>query len=130
MQALCAALQLPLIASCSDWSEAFAHLSRYLTGKPTVILFDEISWMGIQDPTFVPKLKVWWDLVLQKYPSVTLILCSSVSTWIDANIINSTAFFGRVSLYLELSELSIPYSKELLTRRGFTGSDLGTSLRS
>jgi AAA+ ATPase superfamily predicted ATPase len=108
----------------SDWSDAFAHLSRNLNHQPTVVLFDEISWMGSKDPTFVPKLKVWWDLVLQNHPSIILILCGSISTWIDKNIINSTAFFGRVSLYLELSELSIPQCKQLLMIQGFKGSDL------
>lgn len=107
-----------------DWSDAFAHLSRYLTEKPTVILFDEISWMGSKDPTFISKMKIWWDLALQNHPSIILILCGSISTWIDKNIINSTAFFGRVSLYLELTELSIPQCKELLLLQGFKGSDL------
>lgn len=108
----------------TDWSNALAHLSRHLTKKPTVILFDEISWMGSKDPTFVSKLKIWWDLVLQNHPSITLILCGSISTWIDKNIINSTAFFGRVSLYLELTELSIPQCRQLLNLQGFKGSDL------
>ena len=80
--------------------------------------------MGTKDPTFVAKLKVWWDLVLQNFPSVILILCGSISTWIDKNIINSTAFFGRISLYLELTELSIPQCRELLHLQGFKGSDL------
>ena len=70
------------------------------------------------------ELKVWWDLVLQNYPSVILILCGSISTWIDKNIINSTAFFGRISLYLELTDLSIPQCKELLNLQGFKSSDL------
>lgn len=61
--------------------------------------------------------------MLQNHPSVTLILCGSVSTWIDKNIINSTALFGRVSLYLELTELTIPESQELLCVQGFKGSD-------
>ncbi|HEX2582726.1 MAG TPA: ATP-binding protein [Chlamydiales bacterium] len=108
----------------TDWSDGFAHLSHHLTEKPTVILFDEISWMSAKDPTFTSKLKVWWDLVLQNHPSLILILCGSISTWIDKNIINSTAFFGRVSLYLELTELSIPQCKEFLKLQGFKGSDL------
>lgn len=120
---LSALFQLPPF-TFTDWTDGFAHLTRYLTDKPTVILFDEISWMSIKDPTFTSKLKVWWDLVLQKYPSVVLILCGSISTWIDKNIINSTAFFGRVSLYLELAELAIPQCKELLSLQGFKGSDL------
>lgn len=110
--------------SFSNWNEAFSFLSKYLTNTPTVILFDEISWMGSKDPTFIPTLKVWWDLVLQNFPSITLILCGSISTWIDKNIINSTAFFGRISLYIELGELSITHSKELLRLQGFKGSDI------
>jgi len=108
----------------TDWSDGFTHLSRSLLLKPTVILFDEISWMGSKDPTFISKLKVWWDLILQNHPSIILILCGSISTWIDKNIINSTAFFGRVSLYLELLELSIPQCRDLLHLQGFKGSDL------
>jgi len=110
--------------SFSDWGDGFSHLTRNLNEKQTVILFDEISWMGSKDRTFISKLKVWWDLVLQNYPNVVLILCGSISTWIDKNIINSTAFFGRISLYLELTELSIPKCRELLTLRGFKGSEL------
>ncbi len=120
---LAAMFNLPPL-TFKDWSDAFAHLARYLTDKPTVILFDEISWMGSKDPTFTSKLQNWWDLVLQNYPSVMLVLCGSISTWIDKNIINSTAFFGRVSLYLELTELSIAQCREFLNVRGFQGSDL------
>lgn len=105
-----------------DWSDAFSHLSRKLSSEPTVILFDEISWMGSKDPTFIPKLKNWWDLELQRFPKLTLILCGSVSTWIQENIINSTAFFGRVTLQIDLEELSLFESKEFLNSVGFKGS--------
>ena len=52
----------------TDWSDIFAYLSKQLTKKTTVILFDEISWMGSKDPTFISKLKIWWDMVLQNHP--------------------------------------------------------------
>jgi len=105
-----------------DWSDAFAHLSNHLTDKPTVILFDEMSWMGAKDHTFIPKLKVWWDLTLQKYPNVFLIFCGSVSTWIEENILNSTAFFGRVTLQINLEDLTLPECNEFLKEVGFKGS--------
>lgn len=108
----------------TDWSDGFDRLFRLLSHTPTVILFDEVSWMAAKDPSFISKLKVWWDLLLQHHSSLVLILCSSISTWIDKNIINSTAFFGRISLYLELSELSIPQCREFLHLLGFKGSDL------
>lgn len=106
----------------TDWDDAFANLSLHITDQPTVILFDEISWMGAKDPTFIPKLKNWWDLALQQHPKLILILCGSVSTWITKNIINSTAFFGRITLSIDLPELTLPESYQLLRASGYSGS--------
>jgi len=106
----------------SDWYDAFMHLSEKLTDEPTVILFDEISWMGSEDPTFLPKIKLWWDQMSEKKSNITLILCGSVSTWIHDNIINSTAFFGRISLHLTLGELSLPECSLFLKSRGVRAS--------
>ena len=39
-----------------DWTDAFEHLSIYVKSGD-IILFDEISWMGSKDPSFIPKLK-------------------------------------------------------------------------
>lgn len=105
-----------------DWSDAFNHLSLHIQDVPTTILFDEISWMGSKDPTFVSKLKVWWDLHLQQFPKLTLIFCGSVSTWIEKNIINSTAFFGRISLQIDLGPLSLPECGQFFKAIGFKGS--------
>ncbi|MGV2433235.1 MAG UNVERIFIED_CONTAM: AAA family ATPase [Rickettsiaceae bacterium] len=116
-------LKLSLL-TFSDWSHAFTYLSDNLSkSHKTVILFDEISWMGDKDATFLPKLKIWWDLTLQEYPNVMLILCGSVSTWIEKNIIESTAFFGRISLHITLDELSISESYKFLKSSGYNGSD-------
>ena len=105
-----------------DWSDAFNHLSRHIKKEPTLILLDEISWMGDQAPTFVPKLKVWWDLTLQNYPQLILVFCGSISTWIEKNIINSTAFFGRITLSINLEPFSLPECARFLGNIGFKGS--------
>ena len=99
-------------------------LASHLTPQKTVILFDEISWMGSKDPTFLPKLKAWWDKICRKWSHIVLILCGSISTWIDENIINSTAFFGRISLFVELNELTLPECHEFLKQEGVKGSYL------
>lgn len=98
----------------SDWLDGFAHLTAHLGNKPTVILFDEISWMGFKDPTFLPKLKIWWDQISEQRSNIMLVLCGSVSTWIEENIIKSKAFFGRVTLHLTLNPLNIADSYKLL----------------
>lgn len=97
-----------------NWSDAFDHLSLYL--KPgDIVLFDEISWMGAKDPSFIPKLKAWWD---KQTLHLLFVFCGSVSTWIEENILKSTAFFGRVNLTLSLDPLSIPESSEFLNNLG------------
>ncbi|MEK7800996.1 MAG: ATP-binding protein, partial [Pseudomonadota bacterium] len=70
-----------------DWDDIFTFLANQLGSEPTVLLLDEISWMGDKDPTFIGKLKNWWDMQLQAFPHLIVILCGSFSTWIEENII-------------------------------------------
>jgi AAA+ ATPase superfamily predicted ATPase len=107
----------------SDWFDGFSHLSQHLKDQPTVILFDEISWMGSKDPTFLPKLKIWWDQLSENKTNIILILCGSVSTWIETNIIKSTAFFGRVSLHITLAPFSLSESYQFLKSIGVQASN-------
>ncbi|MBA3751495.1 AAA family ATPase [Candidatus Dependentiae bacterium] len=102
----------------SDWSDALEHLSLHVQ-KGDIILLDEISWMGAKDPSFVPKLKAWWD---KQTKLIIVVLCGSVSTWIEENILKNTAFFGRVNLTLTVEPLSLVESAHLLKALGFQGS--------
>lgn len=102
-----------------DWSDAFEHLSLHIKSGD-IILFDEISWMSSQDPSFIPKLKAWWD---RQTTHIFLVFCGSVSTWIEENILKSTAFFGRINLTISLDVLSIPESAEFLKKIGMQISD-------
>jgi AAA+ ATPase superfamily predicted ATPase len=90
-----------------DWSDLFFFLAREVKVGRVIILLDEISWMGDKDPNFLGKLKNIWDLELKDNPELMLILCGSVSTWIEKNILRSSGFMGRVSLDLVLEELSL-----------------------
>ena len=101
-----------------DWSDALDHLSLYLQ-EGDIILFDEISWMGDKDSSFISKLKAWWD---RQAAQMIVVFCGSVSTWIEENILKSTAFFGRINLILTIEPLSIPESSYLLKLLGFKGS--------
>lgn len=115
----------------SDWLEVLYTLTDEIPdNEKTVILFDEISWMGMDDPTFVGTLKIWWDTKITRKKNVLLIFCGSVSTWIDKNIIKSTAFYGRISLTISLQPLSIPESAQFLREKKYRWSayDLYTVL--
>lgn len=90
-----------------DWNDLFWLLADKTQKGRTIIVFDEISWMAYKDHDFLGKLKNAWDLFFAKNPKLILILCGSISSWIEKNIISSTAFLGRPSLYLNLEELPL-----------------------
>ena len=99
---------------CETWSLAFAQLDGLLSGaERTVVLLDEISWMGGWNPDFPGYLKEAWDKRLRKHPNLVFVLCGSVSAWIVENILNSTGFVGRNSLDMELKELSVRNSVQM-----------------
>lgn len=90
-----------------NWSKLFIFLNREIQTGRVIVLFDEISWMGSKDPEFLGKLKNAWDIYFSKNPELILILCGSVSVWIDKNILSSTGFVGRISYRLTLEELTL-----------------------
>jgi uncharacterized protein len=91
-----------------DWGTLFELLARETASGRVIVLLDEISWMAAGDPNFLGKLKTAWDVHLSKNPGLMLILCGSVSSWIQRNIVSSTAFLGRPSRDIKLDELTLP----------------------
>ncbi len=102
--------------SMNDWGDLFTFLAKHTEKGKVVILLDEISWMGSLDTTFLGKLKNAWDTQFKRNPRLMLVLCGSVSSWIEKNIISSTLFLGRPSLYVKLSELSVDNCDEFWGR--------------
>ena len=91
----------------TNWPQAFQLLGSAVRNEWTVILLDEVSWMGGFDPDFPGHLKIAWDTVLKQHPKLILVLCGSVSTWITDNILNNTGFVGRDSWDILLGELPL-----------------------
>lgn len=99
---------LPSSTRAGSWAEAFAFLNAAVRdGERTVVLLDEVSWMGKFDPDFAGLLKNAWDTLLKRHDRLVLVVCGSVSTWINQNILESSAFAGRTSLNLTLDELPL-----------------------
>jgi AAA+ ATPase superfamily predicted ATPase len=92
-----------------NWEQAFSLLNRAIQKTSTVVFLDEISWMAQGDKDFAGKLKIAWDTELKHHNKLTLVLCGSVSSWMEENILNNTGFAGRVSLDIKLEELDLEY---------------------
>ena len=91
----------------SDWTDAFEHLAESLGREKTVVLLDEISWMGGYDRTFPAQLKVAWDNLFNRRRNLVFFVCGSVSSWIHRNILKSQGFVGRISLDTVVDELPL-----------------------
>ena len=60
----------------SGWFDAFRRLDGAIDDRrKTVVLLDEISWMGKYDPDFPGYLKSAWDTALKKHPRLVLVVC-------------------------------------------------------
>ncbi|MFI5344604.1 MAG: ATP-binding protein [Chlamydiales bacterium] len=114
-------LGIPEIQS-EDWGQLFTFLAKEVKRERVIILLDEISWMASDDKTFLSKLKNVWEDHLNKNSKLILVLCSSVSLWLEENIISSTAFFGRISWTLSLDPLPLVDCNQMLEHLGFKSS--------
>ena len=108
-----------VVPLAKNWTEAFRRLDAAIppVGR-TVVLLDEISWMGSRNPDFAGYLKTAWDKRLKKHDNLVLVLCGSVSSWIAENILDSTGFVGRDSLDLDIGEMSLAESVEMFGMAG------------
>lgn len=100
------AFRLPAM-KFDHWNQALDTLAGLTSKGEFIIFLDEISWMAGSDKDFVGKLKGVWDTKLKKNPQLTLILCGSVTSWIEENILHDKGFMGRVSLTLTLEEMPL-----------------------
>lgn len=90
-----------------NWNQALDTLAGLTAHGPIIIFLDEISWMAGKDKDFAAKLKGVWDTKFKKNPQLLLVICGSVSSWIQDNILNDKGFVGRVSLFLHLDEMPL-----------------------
>lgn len=105
-QQLAQQTKLPAV-TLDSWPQAFHLLASTIQNEWTVILLDEISWLGGCDPDFPGHLKRAWDGLSRVHPKLIVVLCGSVSAWITDNILHNTGFAGRDSWDIVLDELPL-----------------------
>ena len=99
--------QTPL-QTFKNWLDAFFWLDRSIDDtKRTVVVLDEISWMGGYNALFPSILRKAWERYFHRHDKLILVICGSVSAWIKENLLDSTGFAGRFSRDYVLPELSL-----------------------
>lgn len=107
-QQLTAQLKAPKMVF-ESWPQALHTLAGALPAKgKTVLLLDEISWMAVGDADFAGHLKIAWDNHFSQRKNLVVVLCGSMSAWIEANLLNSAGFVGRCSWVFTLPPMPLP----------------------
>lgn len=91
----------------NDWFDALSTLAGLTKKDEQIILLDEISWLAHYDNDFPGILKGIWDTQFKKNKQLLLILCGSVSSWIEEKILKDKGYVGRVSLQMKLEEMPL-----------------------
>ena len=73
--------------------------------------------VAAHDKDFAGELKIAWDTQFKKHNRLVLVLCGSVSSWIDRNILHNAGFVGRVSLDVDVRELGLESCNKFWKRR-------------
>ena len=95
-------------AKVTNWFAAFKRLDEQIDEScRTVILLDEISWMGQFDADFPGRLRTAWETLFHRHEKLIVVVCGSVSAWIKDNILGNTGFTGRFSRDYVLGELTL-----------------------
>jgi uncharacterized protein len=122
-ESLAAQTKAPKI-TLDSWPQAFKLLASLLPSSgSTVLLLDEISWMAIGAPDFAGHFKTAWDNLFSRHPQLIVVLCGSVSSWIQKNILNSTGFVGRCSWQFRLQPLPLPACNEFWKRKTVSAAE-------
>ena len=96
------------IHTFSNWLDAFFWLDQKIDDtKRTVVVLDEISWMGGYDKNFPSTLRKAWERYFHRHEKLILVVCGSVSAWIKHNLLDNTGFAGRFSRDYALTELKL-----------------------
>jgi uncharacterized protein len=100
--------------TCHSWDEALLRLHMNLPKKdlPCCLVFDEFPWMAGGRLELVRALFKFWETKWSLRKKLMLIVCGSSVGFLDKHFVRSTQFYGRSSLLINLSPLTIFEAKK------------------
>lgn len=110
-----------------SWNSAFNTLGTLAQGKEWIILLDEITWLARYSEECLAELKVFIDRHINGSGN-QLIICGSVSQWIEQQINESDLFVGRISRKLSLQPLTLAESAQFWSQRETSPREILTAL--
>jgi predicted AAA+ superfamily ATPase len=117
--------------SFNNWNAAFNALGALARDKHWIILLDEITWLAKHSEECLAELKVFIDRYINGSGNgggSQLIICGSVSQWIEQQINESDLFVGRISKKIHLAPLPLPDCAKFWRDREVSSREVLTAL--
>lgn len=98
----------------ASWEECLTALDGALPGhdRPCCIVLDELPWMASLRLDLVRALFKIWELKWSRRSRLMLVVCGSSVGFLDKHFIHSTQFYGRATLSVHLSPLTLGEARE------------------
>jgi uncharacterized protein len=109
--------------SFDSWNAAFTALGKLARGKRWIILLDEITWLARHSEECLAELKVFIDRYVNRSGN-QLIICGSVSKWIEEHVNESDLFVGRISRKIHLQPLTLSESAQFWAGREVSAHEI------
>lgn len=105
----------------TEWLSAFNCLKKLINksnAKKKVIFLDEIAWMNTKKSNFLKAFENFWNGWASARHDITLIVCSSATSWIINNIIHSKGgLYNRVTTQIYLEPFTLGECEEYCSSR-------------
>ena len=113
--------------SFDNWNGAFNILGTLMRGRRWIVLLDEITWLARHSEECLAELKVFIDRHVNGSGN-QLLICGSISQWIEQHINQSDLFVGRISSKLHLQPLTVGESAQFWAGRDVAPHEILTTL--
>jgi len=101
----------------SSWREFLLLLADYVKRGRWTVYLEELQWLAGYQSTLISELKYVWDNFFRHNQDLILILCGSAPSFMLDYVVHSKALYNRSQHEFYLRELSLPETKEFLSKR-------------
>lgn len=113
--------------SPQNWMEAFQALKKLIqssTQKEKILFIDELSWMDTPKSDLMKALEHFWNAWASAQNHLTLILCSSATSWMLNKVIhNKGGLYNRLTYKLKLNPFTLHQCREYTQCENLAFSD-------
>ena len=105
----------------TKWDAFLTYLANALkkTGKKTVVVFDEFTYLIEKDEAVPSIIQSYWDQYFSKLP-IMLVLCGSYVGMMEKEVLGiKSPLYGRSDLQIQLTELSFKEVSKFYPKLGF-----------